>query len=239
VKSGNGTGRLHTPGQILFGVDAAPPAPLNFGLPGSPDFRGFEVDLMHLAARRLGLAPRFTSARWSRILADLVAHRLDAVCGAATVTPERARAVTFSRPYLQVRLVLVTRVGESVDDLRDLGDRLVGVRTATEAERQLRARVPSARLHGFDLNTDQYAALANGAVDAVIDDAPIAGHFARVTPGLTVGAALPGTEAHYAFVVAPDNELLRVALDRVLAELETDGTLARLVQEWQLEPGPA
>lgn len=232
----HGTGRLCTPGIIVFGVDEAPPEPLNFGLPGSPEFRGFEVDLMHEVAHGLGLAARFHSALWSEILADLVAHRVDVVCGAATVTPERARVVAFSRPYLQIRLVLVTRVGESVDDLRDLGGRLVGVRAATEAERQLQARVPAARLRRFDLNTDQYAALANGTVDAVIDDAPIAGHFARVTPGLTVAAALPGTEGQYAFVVAPDNEALRAALDLVLAGLETDGTLARLAQEWKVEP---
>jgi hypothetical protein len=39
-------------------------------------------------------------------------------------------------------------------------------------------------------------------VDAVIDDAPIAGYFARSRAGLRVGTALPGTEAQYAFVFA-------------------------------------
>ena len=226
------TSCLNTPGTILFGVDEAPPAPLNFGLPGSPDFRGFEVDLMHATARHLSLEPRFRSALWSRILTELKGHQLDVVCGAATVTPERAREVAFSRPYLEVSLVLVVRTEEPVRVLRDLAGRKVGVRAATEAERHIGAQVPAAQLRRFDLNTEQYAALAAGAVDAVVDDAPIAGHFARTTPGLTVIASLPGTEAHYAFVVAPDNETLRRALDRALVRLERDGTLARLRQQW-------
>jgi len=227
---------LDSPGSILFGVDEAPPAPLNFGLPGSPDFRGFEVDLMHAVAGRLGLVPRFRSALWSEILAELTLHRLDVVCGAATETPERARVVTFTRPYLEITLVLVRRSGEPADDLRQLAGRNVGVRAGTEAERYLRTQVPTAKVRTFELNTEQYAALASGAVDAVIDDAPIAGHFARSTPGVTVVAALPGTRAHYAFVVAPDRETLRVALDSALMELETDGTLSRLRQTWMKVP---
>jgi len=223
---------LENPGTILFGVDEAPPAPLNFGLPGSQDFRGFEVDLMYAVARRLGLAPQFSSAPWSGILEDLIAHRLDVICGAATITPERARVVAFSRPYLEVTLVLVVRAGEPLTDLRQLMGRRVGVRAATEAERYLRAQVPSAQVHEFHLNTEQYAALSSGTVDAVIDDAPIAGHFARITPGVTVVTSLPGTQAHYAFAVAPDRARLRGALDETLVKLETDGALARLRREW-------
>ena len=223
---------LETPGTILFGVDEAPPAPLNFGLPGSREFRGFEVDLMYAVARRLGLVPQFRSAPWSRILEDVVAHRLDVICGAATATPERARVVTFSRPYLEVTLVLVVRAGGPLTDLRQLMERRVGVRAATEAERYLRAQVPSARVHEFHLNTEQYAALASGTVDALIDDAPIAGHFARITPGVTVVGSLPGTQAHYAFAVASDRTRLRGALDESLMALETDGTLARLRRVW-------
>jgi polar amino acid transport system substrate-binding protein len=182
---------LTTPGTILFGVDEAPPAPLNFGLPGGHDFRGFEVDLMDAVALRLGLAARFRSARWSRILEELKEHQLDVLCAAATVTPERARAVAFSRPYLEVTLVLVVRASEPASDLRQLTGRKVGVRFATEAERYLRTQVPLAQVHTFHFNTEQYAALASGMVDVVIDDAPIAGHFARITPGVTVVASLP------------------------------------------------
>jgi polar amino acid transport system substrate-binding protein len=229
---------LNTPGTLLFGVDEAPPAPLNFGLPGSQDFRGFEVDLMHAVARRLGLVPRFRSALWSRILAELSAHQVDVVCGAATVTPERARVVAFSRPYLEITLVLVGRSGEPVEDLRQLAGRKVGVRAATEAERYLRTRVPAARAVTFELNTEQYGALASGSVAAVIDDEPIAGHFAQSLRGLTVVTPLPGSEAHYAFVVSLDRERLRTALDTVLTELEADGTLARLRRAWLTAPRP-
>jgi ABC-type amino acid transport substrate-binding protein len=103
---------LLTPGELLVGVDEAPPAPLNFGTPAGRDFRGFEVDLIEAIAGRLGLRAAYRSARWSDILADLAARRLDAVCGAATVTDDRRRAVEFSDPYLDVLLALVVRAGD-------------------------------------------------------------------------------------------------------------------------------
>lgn len=224
---------------LLFGVDEAPPAPLNFGLPGTPDFRGFEVDLMHAVAARLGLSPRFRSALWSEILAQLSAHQLDVVCGAATATAERARTVAFSRPYLHITLALVALAGSQIQHLRQLAGRRVGVRAATEAEQYLRAHVPSARIRTFDLNTEQYAALASGEVEAAIDDAPIGGHFARITPGVAMIGSLPGTDADYAFAVALGNDALLNALNGALADLEADGTLTRLRHEWIPTPDPS
>jgi ABC-type amino acid transport substrate-binding protein len=116
------TDALIEPGVLLIGVDKAPPAPLNFGLPGSPDFYDFEVDL--------------TAA---------IGARLDLVCGAATVTEARRPIVAFCEPYLDVHLVLVARDEPEPLQLDELTDRDVGVRAGTEAEHYVRARVPSAR----------------------------------------------------------------------------------------------
>jgi ABC-type amino acid transport substrate-binding protein len=77
------TDALIEPGVLLIGVDEAPPAPLNFGLPGSPDFYGFEVDLTAAIGARMDLAVRYRSALWSTILNELAARRLDMDCGAA------------------------------------------------------------------------------------------------------------------------------------------------------------
>jgi polar amino acid transport system substrate-binding protein len=223
---------LLEPGVLLIGVDEAPPAPLNFGVPGSTDFKGLEVDLTAAIAAWLHLTPRYRGALWSIILDELAARRLDMVCGAATVTEARRQVVSFSDPYLDIHLVLVARAKHYVRQLEDLGGRNVGVRAGTEAEKLVRSRVPSARITTFDLNTVQYDALEQGQLDAVIDDSPIAGHFARSRKGLQVVASLAGTEAQYAFVFACDNTALRDAVNRALRLIKADGTLARLYGEW-------
>jgi ABC-type amino acid transport substrate-binding protein len=121
---------------------------LNFGLPGTPEFRGFEVDLSRAIARELGVEVEYRSALWSVILDELRQARLDVVCSAATITEARRRDVEFSDPYLDIRLVLVTRAGMSIRGVGDLDRRTVGVRSATEAERFARIQAPGARFEG-------------------------------------------------------------------------------------------
>jgi ABC-type amino acid transport substrate-binding protein len=55
---------LITPGALIVGIDAAPPPPLHMGEPDSPDFSGFEVDLMAALAGDLGVTVRCRSVLW-------------------------------------------------------------------------------------------------------------------------------------------------------------------------------
>lgn len=64
---------LITPGALLVGIDASPPPPLHMGDPDSPDFSGFEVDLMTAIAGDLGLAVRHRSVLWRDMNEDTYA----------------------------------------------------------------------------------------------------------------------------------------------------------------------
>ncbi len=224
--------KLVSPGVLTIGVDESPPPPLNFGIPGSPDFRGFEVDLTRAIAERLGLEATYVSALWSRMLDDLQQGRVDLVCTAATVTPERAAVFDFSEPYLDTVLVIVTRGESRLRAAADLAGRVVGTRVATVAGEYARARLGQARIRTFDFNTDAYAALQAGDVDAVIDDRPIATYFVNSLPHLKIAKVIEGTESHYALMVAKGNDRLREAFDKALRELRAEGSLAEIGRSW-------
>jgi ABC-type amino acid transport substrate-binding protein len=204
------------------------------GSPEAGDFRGYEVDLLDMLAGRLGATLRYRRAYWSSIVADLVAGRIDAVCSAATVTVERARKVAFCRPHLHLTLAVVVRTGDAPETA--LAHRRVGVRAGTTAEAYARAHGAAEPAAVSESNDELYAALAAGALDAVVDDAPIAAHFARAVPGLAVAGPLPGTEAAYAIMVRRDDDALRSALDAAIDTLEADGTLPALRTRWGLAP---
>jgi polar amino acid transport system substrate-binding protein len=224
--------KLVSPGVLTIGVDESPPPPLNFGVPGAPDFRGFEVDLMRELAARLGLEAFFVSALWSRMLDDLREGRVDVVCTAATVTPERLAAFDFSEAYLDTVLVIVTRGGDGPRTPADLAGRVVGARVATVAGEYARQSLGRSRIRTFDFNTDAYDALLAGDVEAVIDDRPIATHFVHTLPGLEIASLIGGTESHYALMLAKGNDGLRKALDRALGALRADGRTAEMRRAW-------
>jgi polar amino acid transport system substrate-binding protein len=217
------------PGHLLVGIDDAPPVPLQIGSPENGDFRGYEVDLLEALARRLEVSLAYQRAYWSAIVGDLEAGGLDIVCSAATVTAERRGAVDFCRPHLSLTLAVVTRADDPSGVA--LGRRRLGVRAGTTAEAYARAHggEPSQR---SESNEELYAALAAGQLDAVVDDGPIAAHFARAVAGLRLAGPLPGTDGAYAIMVRTGNDGLRDALDAALEKLEADGTLRRLRAQW-------
>jgi len=91
---------------LRVGVDESPAPPLCCEVPGTPDFRGFEVDLLESIAGRLGLCLQGESLGWEPALERLLDARLDMLCRAVTITSERSRVVGSAtrtskpRPYL-------------------------------------------------------------------------------------------------------------------------------------------
>jgi ABC-type amino acid transport substrate-binding protein len=215
---------------IIVGVDEAPPPPMNFGLPGSPEFRGFEVDLLNAVGQRLGLEVRFKSALWDQLLTELATGRLDLICSAATVTEDRAREFDFSDPYLDMELVLIRRSGDKTDT--DLQSATIGVRRATVAESYQRAHWPENPVRHFDFNTDAYQALQTGEIDLVIDDSPIGMHFAAALAGIEVFQSFPDTAAQYALLLRKGNMALLREVNTALRQIRSDGTWNQLNRRW-------
>jgi ABC-type amino acid transport substrate-binding protein len=223
---------LITPGLLTVGIDASPPPPLHMGKPASPDFSGFEVDLVAAIAGDLGLRVRYRSVLWHDILQELESGHLDLVCTAATVSDDRARRVAFSAPYLDIQLALVAHRSGAIHTIDDLRDRHVGVRVATTAAEYVWRHTPVRRITLYDMNSDVYAAVASREVDAAVDDSPIASWFARNVPDVAVVALLPGTDAQYALMFARSNAGLRKAVDGALSRIQQDGRYAAMHSRW-------
>jgi polar amino acid transport system substrate-binding protein len=217
---------------LLVGIDEAPPIPMQFGDPAKGDFRGYEVDVLESIAGKLGVGLRYRRALWSEIIAELAEGKLDLVCSAATVTAERARKVDFCMPHLTLTLALVGRpdeargVGET-----DISNARVAVRQGTTAQAYVESMhcVPALV---SESNKDIYRALAEGEVDIVVDDAPIALYFSGNDPRLRYVGPIPGTHGSYAVMVRKGNEILRGAFNAALAELEEAGELDDLRDRW-------
>jgi ABC-type amino acid transport substrate-binding protein len=215
---------------LLVGLDNAPPSPMQIGSPETGDFRGYEVDLLHEMQQRLSVKVRYRRALWTVIVGELAAGQLDIVCSAATVTEERKREVDFCRPHLATSLsVARSRDGRSGVALRGVR---VGVRRGTTAEVHVRADGTAAAIRLSESNDELYSALSNGEIDAVVDDSPIAAYFGRVLSGVGVGGIVPASDAAYAIMVQKGNGGLRNALNVVLVEMESDGTLQRFRRRW-------
>lgn len=220
---------------LSVGVDQWPAPPLCFGSPGTAGFRGFEVDLLKAIAGKLALSLRCESVAWTEALDQLQHGRLDMLCRAVTITPQRSHFVDFSDPYIETELTLVVRRDSSMRGPGDLIGPGVAVRRATVAEEFVRTNSPAATVCTFDGHAELYRALADRAVDAVVDHTQMARYFARADPGLRVSGTLEGTGLRCGMVFARGNDALRHTINQALAELLTDGTREAFRRLWFLE----
>ncbi len=224
-------------GVLTIGIDASAPPPFHSDF-ASSEFEGFEVDLTKAVAARLGLSVKYKSALWSNIMSDLQEGKLDMICTAATITEDRKRIVSFSKPYFDIQLAIVSGSVSSIQKLEDLKDKVIGVRTTTIAEDFARKHAKAKLIRTFHMNTESYKALQEGQLDAVIDDFPIAKSFTKLISGLKLAATIPGTEAQYGMMFAKRNDELRQAVNRALTEIKADGTYAESYKKWFGENAP-
>jgi glutamine transport system substrate-binding protein len=223
-------------GVLSVGVDSAPPSPMQIGASGTPEFSGFEVDLLNGIAARLKLPLCYKSALWSEITDALLRGEVDCVCSAATITPERQRVFAFSEPYLHLTLAVVSAREFVLDPCQKLDAQLenkrLGVRIATTAEEYISRHLQPSSVRKFHFNDEAYQDLKGGEIDAVVDDSPIAQYFARSVPGLDQPIAISGTDSCYGIILRKENAELRDKIDTALKRLEADGTLSSLRSKW-------
>jgi polar amino acid transport system substrate-binding protein len=152
-----------------------------------------------------------------------------------SITEQRAKAVDFSSPYYETRQAVVTLPGTtaegatSVADLRglDIGAQS-GSTSFTAAETVID---PENGVQAYNSNDDAKAALESGQVDAIVLDVPTATYF--VEGGVVLGqlAAVDGASDQLG-IVLPLGSSLTADVTKAVDDLEADGTLGDLQQEW-------
>ena len=73
---------------------------------------GFEVELAHALAQKLGVKAEFTTSEWSAILAGLQAGKYDVVINQVGITDKRKETFDFSEPYTVSSPQLIIRKDE-------------------------------------------------------------------------------------------------------------------------------
>jgi ABC-type amino acid transport substrate-binding protein len=200
---------------------------------------GFEVDLMNEISRRLSLSPAFVDTQWEKILQEMQDGRYDCIVGGITITPERRRMLAWSTPYMTTTLSLVVDSHHSPNmrSMADFRNASVGVQAATTdydiaIRMQQRGEIGSVKVYPFARIQDAMVDLAAGRITAVMKVYPVAAWLARQTPGLVIAAQVPDDPQPLGIGFRHDEQALLAAVNGVLADMQRDGSYARLAQKW-------
>jgi len=107
---------------------------------------GFDVDLVNLIASLNGWTARYEVMPFTQELQAIQQGTVDLGIGSIFRTPERASRLSFTNPYLDSGLVLVTQAESSIRTASDLAGHRVAVKTGTASDdyvSQLECRRPA------------------------------------------------------------------------------------------------
>jgi arginine/lysine/histidine/glutamine transport system substrate-binding/permease protein len=224
-------------GTWKVGLDPTYP-PFEMRQEASGELIGFDVELLRAIGRDAGREIRFVAMPFDGLIPALQAGSIDAVISSMTITPERARAVDFSRPYFAAGLAIVVKEGDTtIRSLKDLEGRTIAVQVGTTGALEAQ-KVTGARVVQFDAAPLALQELANGNVDAVVNDLPsslYAIHDAGLK-GVRI-AGEPITREHYGIALSKGSPI-RAEVDRALTRLLADGDYEHLYRRWFAKAPP-
>ena len=225
------TGNSSTGAKILKVATDPTFAPFEFqGSDGK--VQGFDIDLMNGISKSAGFQVEYQNMPFDGMIATLQSSRVDAGLAGITITPERLKTISFSKPYIKAGLALaVQENNKEITKFDNLKNKKIAVQIGTTGANEAK-KITGAKISTFKTPDLALQELANGNVDAVINDAPVT-LYAMKTGNLkkvkVVGELL--TEEYYG-IATPKNSPNLEAINQGLDAIIKDGTYAQIYKKW-------
>lgn len=200
---------------------------------------GFELELAHYLAKKLGVRSEFVAGEWEMLPQVLERGDVDIVLNGYEWSKERERSTPSTIPYYIYKLQLMARTDDPSlrlwDDLRAQSGKprkRVGVLRDSAAERYLVQKFGDAiDLQGYPEIINVMGLVQEGRLDATVQDVPVATFYGPDFPKLhDVGQ--PEASGFYVVLTRREDGRLREQLDAALRAAMTDGTLKRIYEKY-------
>jgi ABC-type amino acid transport substrate-binding protein len=237
ARSGSPTiDRIALRGKLIAAIQEAPG--LAQRSPDSGDYTGFDIALLGLLARELGVDPAHTTLKplsASSREAALGRAEVDLVLGDYEITAARRAQLGVAGPYLVRPLRLAVPATSPVTGLGSLGR---GEVCAPEDSPAAAALAKGGVRLQTRASLDECAHLLGDGVEAIAADQDALAALLSQQPDTLrmVGAPLGSTE--YGIGLPPGDPLLRDRVTAVLRHAIADGTWARLYAQYLGTPVP-
>jgi polar amino acid transport system substrate-binding protein len=219
--------------KIVIATDATWP-PMEM-VNESKQIVGFDIDLMNAAAKEGKFVVEFRNTAWDGIFAGLEAGEYDAVMSSVTITDERKQTMDFSVPYINAGQILVVRKElTGVDKLDQLKGKNVGAQIGTTGAFEIE-KVAGVTLKTYDEIGLAFEDLANGRIEAVVCDTPVAAQFALQSEnykGKLKIVGTPFTEEYYGVAVKKGNTKALEAINKGLGKVLKTATYDKIYAAW-------
>lgn len=198
---------------------------------------GFDVDMMTLAAEKMGVKLELVSTAWDGIIPALLTKKFDIIASGMTLTQERNLKVAFADPYIVIGQSILIRkeIADEVASYKDLNDPKykVASKLGTTGEQAVKRMIPDCSYISFETEQEGVMDLVNGKVDAFVYDLPYQElAFKQKSEGKLVLLDKPFTYEPLAWAIRHGNPNFLNWLNNFMAQVKNDGTYDKIYGKW-------
>ena len=149
---------------------------------------GFDMELMNALAKEMKMDVKIENMAFDGLLPALQMKKVDVVIAGMTETPERKKAVSFTKPYFKAKQVIITKKGKDIKDFKELSGKKVGVMLGFTGDAVV-SDIKGVKVQRFDATYSAVMALEKGKVDAVVADSEPAKKYIASYKDLAIASA--------------------------------------------------
>jgi polar amino acid transport system substrate-binding protein len=198
---------------------------------GQPE--GVSVDLARALAEKLSRKLEILNIPFDGLIPSLKTGKIDVILSSMTATPERAKAIDFSEPYLSTGLCLLVGKSSPVQNATDCDrpGRTVAVKQGTTGHLYAR-QFKQARVLVLDRETACVLEVVQGKADAFLyDQMSVLKHWQQ-NPDTTRALLDPFQKEQWAIGFRKGDDALRDQVNGFLREFRARSGFEQLGDRW-------
>ena len=200
------------PTKIVAGMDDTF-APMGFR-DDKGEIVGFDIDMAKAVSKEIGIPIEFKPIDWASKETELESGRIDCIWNGFTMTPERQKALAFTKPYMDNVQVYVVLADSAVQKAEELKGKSFG------------------EIKAYPDLTACFMDLESGRADAVLADTCLIEYYMTKKPNKF--RELPGEVSKDTFSIGikKDNKILVDILNDGIDKVIKNGEAAKISQKW-------
>ncbi|MDX2232638.1 MAG: ABC transporter substrate-binding protein/permease [Leptolyngbyaceae cyanobacterium bins.349] len=218
------------PAQLTMGTSADyKPFEFHDTSSGEDKIVGFDIDIAQRIAQELGFKLVIKDMEFNGLIPAMQSGRVDFVMAAMTPTPERRANIDFSNIYYTAQNTIIAKKVTNATTIQSLQGKTVGAQLGS-LQQEVAGKITGATVVTRNRVPDLIQEINAGRIDAAIVEDTIARSYANVYPDLNF-TVIPNQDGGYA-IAFPKGSPLVPPFNRVIAQMQQDGSLERLAKKW-------